>query len=505
MAATTLCASAQSSSDVIRERPAGEVTYYWRSGGAYEYYYGMLIDAPQNGIAGEIVTDGHDVYLKNILSTNRTGTYVRGTLSDDGRRITVPTGQLIEFWNERGYGIYLSMVTITANIEGTSYFSILDDDIVLTLTDEGCWQVEGTNDASTTQKAHAIGALYTDDHSFSGYCDWQTVFHPIEGGLAVPPSSLTTSSYRMSYTVGEETFIRTVEVGYADDKIYMQGLTPELPDSWLEGSVDGNKVTIPQQYAGEYEGFAAFYAPADYEESYNAEVAITIHYYSLAPALMLTLDDATGVLSTKGQQAMLLNKGLQEYSPLRRMDQPTLAPFVERPAVPASPTFVEYDDSRFATKQYSKVHFDIEPVDAEGNVLNSDKLTYCYYLDDAEPYVFYADEYATIREDIVELPYSYADGWDILSPGCIYIYITGFQRIGCQTIYRGGGEENRSPIIYYNVDTKQVEIDGESEGIDTVLAPNASNRAYGLSGRAVSSLGQGGIIVRDGRKTFIQK
>lgn len=502
MVLAAFSASAQTSDDVIRERPDGDVAYYWRTGGAYEYFYGMLVDAPQNGIAGEIVTNGSDVYIKNFLSTNRTGTYVRGTLSDDGRRITVPTGQVIEYWPERGYGIYLSMVTITANVEGASYFSILDDDIVLALTDDGEWRLEATDNASTDEKARAVGALYTDDGSFSGYCDWQTVFHPIEGGPAVPPADLATASYRLNYTLGDESFVRTVSVGFADDKVYMQGLTPELPDGWLVGTVEGGVVTIAQQYAGVHEDIAAFYVPADYTEQHNAETGVDYHLYELAPVLTLQLDASTGVLSTRGLQAMLLNRGVAEYSPIRRMDRPSFTPFDEHPSVPAAPVFVEYDDSRFATKQYSKVHYEISTLDAEGKMLDSDKLSYCFYLDDDEPYVFYADEYATLSEDVVELPYSYADGWDILSPGYIYIYITGFHRIGCQTIYRGGGEEHRSAIVYYNVDTRQVEVDGEEVGVGTVLAPSAEGRSHDLSGRVVDSRNRAGIVIRDGRKTI---
>lgn len=511
----------QASDDVIRERPSGETTIFWRSGGAYEYFYDTPSLVQQTGLALEMITapatdagQTREVFIKDILSTGREGTYVRGTLSADGTTLTVPSGQVIEFWEERGYGIYLSLVDLT--VEGFStYYTLIKGDIEYRLND-GVWELQGTADPTTGNKSRVVGAIYTDDNSYSGYCEWQTQLHPVEQALVTPPADLVTTTYSMRYGKGGETSLRTINVGFADDKVYMQGLSEALPDSWMEGTIDGNDVSIAMQFAGIANDYVAYYLPTKRTDTWNADYQMTFYNYTSVDAVHLTLEADRQVITTaplansKQAQAILITRGpkwINNASTILFADEPTFTAFTENPATPAAPIFVEYDDSRFAERQYTKVCFDIPTTDSEGGFINPDKLSYCFYLDDDIPYIFYADDYLFFSEDLDEIPYNYSDGLDFKTPGHTYVYMTGFERIGCQTIYRGGGEEHRSPIVYYNVDKRQVE--GEDvDGMYSVLAPTSSSYSFDVLGRVYPAhQSEGftkghGIVISNGRKTI---
>lgn len=505
--------AAGTSDDVIRERPTGETTIFWRSGGAYEYFYDTPSLVQQTGLALEMITNGNDVFIKDILSTGREGTYVRGTLSADGTTLTVPSGQVIEFWEERGYGIYLSLVDLT--VEGFStYYTLVKGDIEYRLND-GVWELQGTADPTTGNKSRVVGAIYTDDNSYSGYCEWQTQLHPVEQALVTPPADLVTTTYSMRYGKGGDEFLRTVNVGFAADKVYMQGLCEALPESWMEGTVEGDDISIAMQFAGIVNDYIAYYLPTKRTDTWSDDYQMTFYKYASVDAVHLTLDDSRQSITTapltgsKQAQAIMVTRGPQwinNANTIAAIDEPVFTAFTEHPATPASPIFVEYDDSRFAERQYTKVSFDIPTTDSEGGFINPDKLSYCFYLDDDIPYIFYADDYLFFSEDLDEIPYNYSDGLDFKTPGHTYVYMTGFERIGCQTIYRGGGEEHRSPIVYYNVDKRQVEGE-EVDGLNTVLAP-ASSYAFDLQGRVYQehqskgfSKGHG-IVISNGRKTL---
>ena len=76
----------------------------------------------------------------------------------------------------------------------------------------------------------------------------------------------------------------------------------------------------------------------------------------------------------------------------------------------------------------------------------------------------------------------------------IYIFETGFRRIGVQTIYRGGGEEHRSNIGWHYFG---------GDAVHSIAAddPSGEMQHFDLSGRRVNNNHRGITITRlpDGR------
>ena len=96
-------------------------------------------------------------------------------------------------------------------------------------------------------------------------------------------------------------------------------------------------------------------------------------------------------------------------------------------------------------------------------------------------------------EDIVEIPYNFSN-YDIIGGGTtsryIYFYTGDFEYFGVQTIYRGGGEERRSPIIYYP--------DGGPTGLNELPSSDATvveTTYLDLQGRQHNGLTEGINIV----------
>lgn len=94
MAVMTLGAWAQSASDygIVMEQPAGELRTYDRAGYAYYYSGEYIRRGAQTGTIDIVFGENNKVYFKQPLSKLEINSWIEGTLSDDGKTITVPMG-----------------------------------------------------------------------------------------------------------------------------------------------------------------------------------------------------------------------------------------------------------------------------------------------------------------------------------------------------------------------------------------------------------------------------
>ncbi len=86
--------------DIITEQPAGELRRYVRQGSnIYQAWMGPALTS-QKGMADIVFADdGQTVYLRDVVYDVASDVWVRGTLSPDGTKITVPLGQYL-YWDE---------------------------------------------------------------------------------------------------------------------------------------------------------------------------------------------------------------------------------------------------------------------------------------------------------------------------------------------------------------------------------------------------------------------
>ena len=129
--------------------------------------------------------------------------------------------------------------------------------------------------------------------------------------------------------------------------------------------------------------------------------------------------------------------------------------FVEVAATPAAPKEVELYEGGWSyyTSGYGwgALDFSMSPADTEGNYILPEKLSYQIYIKvNGEVKPLTCSWYDYTRQTVptmTEFPYGYSDSWDI-STSYFYYYVIGPEAYGIQTIYRGGGEEHRSEIVW---------------------------------------------------------
>ena len=163
--------------------------------------------------------------------------------------------------------------------------------------------------------------------------------------------------------------------------------------------------------------------------------------------------------------------------------RPTFYKFVEKSAIPSSPVWTQYypyTEADFGSWGYAG--FNIYTSDVEGNYILPEKLFYTCYLDET-PLVFSTEDYPELEEDMTVIPYAFANNDIVAYKESHYIYFHrgDFERFGVQTIYRGGEEEMRSPIIYYSESGIEETLAGDAIVIETTYFDLQGRRHNGLN------------------------
>ncbi|MBQ0056224.1 MAG: C10 family peptidase [Bacteroidales bacterium] len=189
--------------------------------------------------------EGSDVYIQGISAEVPTA-WAHAVISDGVAVFDAP--QLLGQWtyNLHSQNQYLTGAdTNTGDVSGLamaydpqthSFMAYSNNWILLTSTPD------------------MIGYYY--DHLYQGV----TILPQSQAGddpSVTPPAGLTTVAYLLS---GRNPFTHipsdfTLQVGFSGDEVYVQGLYPALPKSWVKGTLSGSTVTFQSpQYVGNYHG-----------------------------------------------------------------------------------------------------------------------------------------------------------------------------------------------------------------------------------------------------------
>ena len=435
---------------IITEQPEGELRHYNRSGGAtYAPIY--FIAEQQDGISAEVVfsPDGTKAYFKNIISHAATGSWVEGTVSDD--TITIPLGQTVYWFDSGNYGMQLARVKVSGSItnyststQGTITFTIDGDDLIL----------NGTSGDPDNNNFDGIGLVYTTPYAgeWSYYLDYGTVLKYKDVSVVTPPDNLQPVTYSMEY----ENSGHLVGVGFDGNDVYVQGVSQSyIPRAWMKGKIEGDRLTFPLQFGGSLSTYLLYFCGADEEYKLTDSGYYDWVYNWTDGSTTFDYDAATQTFQTN--QALLVNNSDEAIDRAEKFHAPLFRPFVEQPATPADPSISGFIDMYFESTGFNIVMLNVPLKDTEGHFLNPAKVSYQLYFDDDEPFTLYPDEYRYLPEPIDEIPYLFTTSQseafsrsNIYEKAyAIYLYETGFDRFGVQTIYRGGGEEHRSNISYH--------------------------------------------------------
>ena len=266
------------------------------------------------------------------------------------------------------------------------------------------------------------------------------------------------------------------KVVFADDgkTVSIQGLIATYPDAWLTGTLndDGTKLTIP---VGQSVYYSVFY-DADVVLGWGSTTvegtSLVLTIDPSVEAITFSVDPSTGVMTLDGGEGDISVGGLDAFEGTGLCGYwtddgsmslcfwaITLTPVDVKPAVPADPTNVVWNDGGDESG-YSNLSYTLPTTDVDGKTLVKSNLYYSIYLDDDQLFTFDAETYTDLTEDMTEIPASFT-GYDFY-PARVYFYRTlkndnpFFEnRIGIQAIYKvetaDGEVVNKSNIVYWEL------------------------------------------------------
>lgn len=271
---------------IITQQPAGELKTYDRTGNYYYNYEGYLRTGAQTGTIDIVFADDNKVYLKDPVNNMLLGSWVEGTLSEDGKTLTVPLGQYLYQDEEYGY-VTLRMVDYDDDYEWFDVNSAKE----VTYTIEG----EKISLNGTYRKGRCLGVVWEEYNEWAGNCDYGTIYVPVvEMEPVVVPDDIEIESYLFKGDgYGGTSLEYTVNVAFDENDMYIQGIFKDFPNSWIKGTKDGDKVIFKSP---QYMGKASYGNRGDV---YMVACALTDTYTILD--LELTYNEETGAYTNDTQ------------------------------------------------------------------------------------------------------------------------------------------------------------------------------------------------------------
>ncbi len=380
--------------------------------------------------AMDVVFDGNDVYFKFPNPMNG-GAWVKGTKSGDS--YVFANGQ---FQGNYGNNPFYFCGTSDGEAITDVTFSYNSDTKAFTAT---CYVL-----------------MNSTVDTFAPYCYFYPVVitkdEPVVEEVVTAPSDLQTEDWVFKASnilyesdgsvAGMESVTRSVKVGFtSSNEVYIQGLFSLMPTAWIKGQLQEGEITFTQ---------------GQLVLSYPAKVYMAGQYFGELSDFVCDYD-ATSKTIKGGSRYLVFNSSKTTMAPYEVYAGITISKPTEKVATPANPTIIgwqPYDDSY----GYAMLKVSIDINDTDGTPMVADKMSYQIYTDingTVAPYEFKKSVYLELPEaTMTEIPYTFADNYDFFAYGeqiAFYEDSKEFQRIGVQVIYRGGGVEQRSDIVWLDL------------------------------------------------------
>jgi hypothetical protein len=383
-----------------------------------------------------LVIDGDDMYIRGIGETDETA-WVKGTKVDD--TYVFPKGQTIGIYGSR-YRLFF----VGTGDDGIS-------DVVV--------KVDAANGVYEFVTDYLENANYTDKSYYLNYFNAGATISIAEAEAEVPepvvvPDSLKTEVYSFTATdyFDETGIARSVVVGFDGEDVYIQGVSAEVPQAWIKGTIENDSTVVfatGQYLGGENElwfvGIKLTNASVqNYPMTFNAETST------------LTAADENILLGVNAYKAKISSSVYELYENVK------IKKIVEKVATPATPSVNNMNFSVYG----DVIEFTIPTKDVDGDGLIENMLSYKFYFDAGDgvpqPVTFTADDYEMLEKDMTVIPFGFLDsfdeegtpeGYDFYADA-VYLNMDehySWKRIGLQTIYTGGGETRESEIGWYTI------------------------------------------------------
>lgn len=522
-------------SDVVYEAPEG-TTYEAMARNTITSYvfWGYVFSSDESWRVAEMTeAENGDLWLKNPITNNAVGTYLHLTKTGEGQYVAqlpqaIDAVYLDEVTAAEEFGIDHDTTIVYSVARFESQYVEEDGETYEERVFAENQEIKFTWNGSVLQmEDEAIMGLTDDDAGWYGYDDeeFDQFVVPFTAVTCVDAEETNVQQVVVEDhpTADRKDFTLATAV-YVGGKVFLKGLSGA--PGYIEGDVDllTQTVTIKSgQYLGasEESGYHEFFLAADTTMAYDDVWDEWYPEYHFKEQAVLNIDLASKTVATQSnREALVVNAGIDidldlsdddEVLPdgddffsidLDNIDYATIVPnfivayttpvfslFTEVAATPAAPviTGVEPYDPDYG---YGLIYAVIPTEDVDGKFINPEKLSYRMYFDD-EQVTFSADDYIYLDEDLDEIPYTFDDDYDLdFYQGEFWIsfFADGMDKIGLQSVYRGGDEEHESEIAWYQMTEDGIRLVGTTPA-------EASAKTYDLQGRLVKNAGKGLYIV----------
>lgn len=421
------------------------------------------------------------VYIENALTSDRYGEtkgYLVGTRTDNTVVFTFP--QVLQ-WKDT----YMTVMRLEDTIiqvpgydPGTTYsrpsFKIFD----------GPQEVMFTIDNGTLiQESNQLIGFVNDDGKWNGYGEYELVFSPFDWSLVSVPED--SEAFRLSFAYSD----KPLSARRKGNELYIQGLSTHYPDSWVKGTISGDRITFENgQYLGignySIEFLCTGFDTPEFIPGYNTWE----HHYTITPSMEMAYDESKGVISALDKNdCFILNSSQTAFAYGRVLTNPRFEIMPEEvDPKPLMPTF-SIDENQWINGQDPYLTFKVRPYNIDGQPLDTDNIGFMIEVDGV-PYVFTSELYY-MDEDMTVIPWGFNNEFiEMDSDGNTRIFFQqpNLNALTIRTVHTVDGEDYYSDP--QSPDNPVVQ-DPSSRTDSTVYvdSPVVAVRYYDLEGRVVSS------------------
>lgn len=481
---------------IINAQPEGKLhANFYFSGESFVNMMGYEAQLPFDGIWGKIVEapDNKTIYINNPIGAYYSDAWIKGErTTGDTIEVKLPQQFVHEEYDGMSNDAWLyKLVPVKVEQDGETYTTFKPDSTSQTV--KYVWRNDSIVLVNTTQDSKLLG-MCTEAGEWYGYGDYIQPYTVFDQQPVAPKDETKATQMSITYYDSGQMYGRVKKAVREGNDIYIAGLNENIPSGWAKGTISGNKATFSgHQYMGldTVTASYAFFEPVSRSMVWDSEIGDSIESLTLADAITFDYDADKGTLST--DSTFVANQGYKMFNQVFTYDGATIEPWTEKAATPLAVDASTMSYMPFSEEYgYGLLAFAPSEFDADGYILDANKLYYSIYLDD-DVLTIDPDEYKLFPYETTEIPFTYSDMLDFVNYAGmwqVYTFVTGIDRIGVQMIYKGGGEVRKSAITYISA------TDEDPSAVSNVAQTGkvAGVTYTDLSGRRVSRPGKGLFI-----------
>lgn len=481
---------------IIDAQPEGKLhANLYFSGESFVDMMGYEAQLPFDGIWGKIVEapDNKTIYINNPIGAYYSDAWIKGErTTGDTIEVKLPQQFVHEEYDGMSTDAWLyKLVPVKVEQDGETYTTFMPDSTSQTV--KYVWRNDSIVLVNTTQDSKLLG-MCTEEGEWYGYGDYIQQYTVFDQQPVAPKDESKATQMSITYYDSGQRYGRVKKAVREGNDIYIAGLNENIPSGWAKGTISGNKATFSgHQYMGldTVTASYAFFEPVSHSMVWDSEIGDSIENLTLTDAITFDYDADKGTLST--DSTFVANQGYKMFNQVFTYDGATIEPWTEKAATPLAVDASTMSYMPFSEEYgYGLLAFAPSEFDADGYILDANKLYYSIYLDD-DVLTIDPDEYKLFPYETTEIPFTYSDMLDFVNYAGmwqVYTFVTGIDRIGVQMIYKGGGEVRKSAITYISA------TDEDPSAVSNVAQTGkvAGVTYTDLSGRRVSRPGKGLFI-----------